>query len=140
MGEGSGFRASGRASGPANGRKHRASLAKPLPDRSMLSLSPPPPTHTHQPTHPPTHPPRAGAFAFVFYPLRDQLHPTEWAANLLDTMGPRWAGPIAIVRNWTCERGPQRCLCVIFCKLLFPAMLSFVGRPIPSVGRPQGVC
>jgi AAA family ATP:ADP antiporter len=42
-----------------------------------------------------------GAFAFVLYPLKDQLHPTEWAQNLLEQMGPRFAGPIAIIRNWT---------------------------------------
>ncbi len=25
----------------------------------------------------------------------------EWATELLDKMGPRFAGPIAIIRNWT---------------------------------------
>lgn len=42
-----------------------------------------------------------GSFAFLIYPLRDVLHPTAWAENALETMGPRFAGPIAIVRNWT---------------------------------------
>lgn len=41
------------------------------------------------------------AFAFVLYPLQDQLHPTAWATSALESMGPRFAGPIAIVRNWT---------------------------------------
>ena len=41
------------------------------------------------------------AFAFVFYPVRDMLHPTALCENLLEQMGPRFAGPIAIVRNWT---------------------------------------
>jgi AAA family ATP:ADP antiporter len=42
-----------------------------------------------------------GAFAFILYPLRERLHPTEFAANLLGKLGPRAAGPIAILRNWT---------------------------------------
>jgi ATP:ADP antiporter, AAA family len=42
-----------------------------------------------------------GAFAFVLYPMQEMLHPTEWAKALLTEMGPRWAGPIAIIRNWT---------------------------------------
>lgn len=42
-----------------------------------------------------------GAFAFLFYPLRDVLHPTEFCQNLLEQAGPRFAGPIAILRNWT---------------------------------------
>lgn len=92
-----------------------------------------------------------GAFAYVMYPMKDQLHPTraslawrpgpacvgwhaaraaprrrrccpapkralaahptrsptphvlpaEWSQNLLEQMGPRFAGPIAIIRNWT---------------------------------------
>lgn len=42
-----------------------------------------------------------GAFAFLLYPIRDMLHPTEFCKNLLEQMGPRFAGPIAIVRNWT---------------------------------------
>jgi len=42
-----------------------------------------------------------GAFAFMIYPIRDILHPTAFCENLLQEMGPRFAGPIAIVRNWT---------------------------------------
>jgi len=42
-----------------------------------------------------------GCFAGVMYPLRDVLHPTEFCEKLLETAGPRFAGPIAIVRNWT---------------------------------------
>ncbi|GAB4814764.1 hypothetical protein N2152v2_001810 [Parachlorella kessleri] len=42
-----------------------------------------------------------GAFAFVLYPMRDILHPTEWAIKALADAGPRFAGPIAIIRNWT---------------------------------------
>lgn len=42
-----------------------------------------------------------GAFAFFMYPLRDVLHPTEYCEKLLETAGIRFAGPIAIVRNWT---------------------------------------
>eukprot|EP00879_Flechtneria_rotunda_P006821 GHRR01007165.1.p1 GENE.GHRR01007165.1~~GHRR01007165.1.p1 ORF type:complete len:519 (+),score=150.91 GHRR01007165.1:482-2038(+) len=42
-----------------------------------------------------------GAFAFVFYPMREMLHPTEFCQNLLEEAGPRFAGPIAILRNWT---------------------------------------
>jgi len=42
-----------------------------------------------------------GAFAGVLYPLRDVLHPTEYCEKLLEQAGPRFAGPIAIVRNWT---------------------------------------
>jgi AAA family ATP:ADP antiporter len=42
-----------------------------------------------------------GAFAGLLYPLRDVLHPTEFCEKLLEQAGPRFAGPIAIVRNWT---------------------------------------
>eukprot|EP00775_Hariotina_reticulata_P008323 gene8323-8508_t len=42
-----------------------------------------------------------GSFAFVMYPLRDVLHPTAFCENLLEQAGPRFAGPIAILRNWT---------------------------------------
>ncbi|PSC70569.1 ADP,ATP carrier chloroplastic-like [Micractinium conductrix] len=42
-----------------------------------------------------------GAFAFVLYPMQEALHPTEWAEGMLAKMGHRWAGPIAIIRNWT---------------------------------------
>lgn len=42
-----------------------------------------------------------GAFAFILYPMRDTLHPTEFCTDLLAKAGPRFAGPIAILRNWT---------------------------------------
>ncbi|BDA49057.1 ADP,ATP carrier protein 1 [Coccomyxa sp. Obi] len=42
-----------------------------------------------------------GAFAFIMYPLRDVLHPTAFAEQLLNTAGARFAGPISILRNWT---------------------------------------
>lgn len=42
-----------------------------------------------------------GAFAFVFYPNRDLLHPTQWCVDMLDKLGPRFMGPLAIIRNWT---------------------------------------
>ena len=41
------------------------------------------------------------AFAFVFYPMRDTLHPTAWAESALAFAGERFAGPISIIRNWT---------------------------------------
>lgn len=60
-----------------------------------------------------------GAFAFVLYPLRDTLHPTDWAATALEQLGPRFAGPLAIVRNWT------------FC--LFYVMAELWGSVVVSV-------
>eukprot|EP00199_Chlamydomonas_sp_CCMP681_P000149 CAMPEP_0119104610 /NCGR_PEP_ID=MMETSP1180-20130426/2779_1 /TAXON_ID=3052 ORGANISM="Chlamydomonas cf sp, Strain CCMP681" /NCGR_SAMPLE_ID=MMETSP1180 /ASSEMBLY_ACC=CAM_ASM_000741 /LENGTH=568 /DNA_ID=CAMNT_0007089423 /DNA_START=66 /DNA_END=1772 /DNA_ORIENTATION=- len=60
-----------------------------------------------------------GAFAGLLYPLRDTLHPTEYCEKLLETMGTRWAGPIAIVRNWT------------FC--LFYVMAELWGSVVVSV-------
>ncbi|DBB14673.1 TPA: AAA-ATPase ASD, mitochondrial [Trebouxia sp. C0006] len=42
-----------------------------------------------------------GSFAFIMYPLRDVLHPTKFCENLLANWGVRFAGPIAILRNWT---------------------------------------
>jgi len=42
-----------------------------------------------------------GAFAFVIYPLRDTLHPTAFCEQLLESAGERFAGPIAILRNWS---------------------------------------
>ncbi|KAK9802845.1 hypothetical protein WJX73_006722 [Symbiochloris irregularis] len=42
-----------------------------------------------------------GSFAFIMYPLRDVLHPTEFCQQLLEKTGTRLAGPIAILRNWT---------------------------------------
>ncbi|KAI8470964.1 MAG: ADP/ATP carrier protein [Monoraphidium minutum] len=42
-----------------------------------------------------------GAFAFVIYPARDAIHPTAFCEKLLESAGPRFAGPIAILRNWS---------------------------------------
>ena len=41
------------------------------------------------------------SFAFVMYPARDFLHPTEFCQNLLEQLGPKFMGPLAILRNWT---------------------------------------
>ena len=60
-----------------------------------------------------------GSFAYVLYPLRDVLHPTQFCENLLEVMGPRFAGPIAILRNWT------------FC--LFYVMAELWGSVVVSV-------
>ncbi|MEW5319048.1 MAG: hypothetical protein WDW38_010224 [Sanguina aurantia] len=60
-----------------------------------------------------------GCFAAFMYPARDFLHPTEYCKELLETMGPRFAGPIAIVRNWT------------FC--LFYVMAELWGSVVVSV-------
>ena len=60
-----------------------------------------------------------GAFAALMYPMRDALHPTEFCQNLLEQMGPRFAGPIAILRNWT------------FC--LFYVMAELWGSVVVSV-------
>ncbi|GAX83162.1 hypothetical protein CEUSTIGMA_g10588.t1 [Chlamydomonas eustigma] len=42
-----------------------------------------------------------GAFAAVMYPMKDALHPTKFCEELLASAGERFAGPIAILRNWT---------------------------------------
>ncbi|GBG75503.1 hypothetical protein CBR_g20134 [Chara braunii] len=42
-----------------------------------------------------------GAFAFFLYPLKGVLHPEAFATMLLNFAGPRFAAPIAILRNWT---------------------------------------
>jgi len=60
-----------------------------------------------------------GAFAGVMYPMREALHPTAWCENLLATAGQRFAGPIAIIRNWT------------FC--LFYVMAELWGSVVVSV-------
>ena len=60
-----------------------------------------------------------GAFAFVMYPLRDALHQTEFSQKLLELAGPRFSGPIAILRNWT------------FC--LFYVMAELWGSVVVSV-------
>lgn len=59
------------------------------------------------------------SFAFILYPLRDLLHPTAFAQSLLEFAGPRFAGPIAILRNWT------------FC--LFYVMAELWGSVVVSV-------
>lgn len=60
-----------------------------------------------------------GAFAFFMYPLRETLHPTAYCEALLEKMGPRFYGPIAILRNWT------------FC--LFYVMAELWGSVVVSV-------
>ncbi|CAM6098466.1 unnamed protein product [Calypogeia fissa] len=60
-----------------------------------------------------------GMFGFFMYPLADVLHPTVWANSLLEQLGPRFMGPIAIVRNWT------------FC--LFYVMAELWGSVVVSV-------
>ncbi|GIL54861.1 hypothetical protein Vafri_10553 [Volvox africanus] len=60
-----------------------------------------------------------GSFAALLYPMRDALHPTEFCKELLATAGPRFAGPIAILRNWT------------FC--LFYVMAELWGSVVVSV-------
>ena len=42
-----------------------------------------------------------GAFAFVIYPNASWLHPHGLADQLLATLGPRFAAPISILRNWS---------------------------------------
>ncbi|XP_078438890.1 nucleotide transporter 1 [Wolffia australiana] len=42
-----------------------------------------------------------GAFAFLMYPLRDAIHPTALADQLLNALGPRFLGPVAILRIWS---------------------------------------
>lgn len=60
-----------------------------------------------------------GSFAYVLYPLKEVLHPTAFCENLLEQAGPRFAGPIAILRNWT------------FC--LFYVMAELWGSVVVSV-------
>eukprot|EP00252_Welwitschia_mirabilis_P019971 TRINITY_DN4779_c0_g2_i1.p1 TRINITY_DN4779_c0_g2~~TRINITY_DN4779_c0_g2_i1.p1 ORF type:complete len:716 (+),score=134.87 TRINITY_DN4779_c0_g2_i1:578-2725(+) len=42
-----------------------------------------------------------GAFAFLLYPLQDILHPTALADKLLQMLGPRFLGPLAMLRIWS---------------------------------------
>ncbi|MBJ7450342.1 MAG: NTP/NDP exchange transporter [Parachlamydiales bacterium] len=42
-----------------------------------------------------------GLFAFVFYPMKDILHPTVFADKLQASLPAGFAGMIAILRNWT---------------------------------------
>jgi AAA family ATP:ADP antiporter len=60
-----------------------------------------------------------GAFAFFMYPMRDAIHPTALADRLLATLGPRFLGPIAILRIWS------------FC--LFYVMAELWGSVVISV-------
>ncbi|CAH2041875.1 unnamed protein product [Thlaspi arvense] len=42
-----------------------------------------------------------GAFGFVLYPLSHYFHPTALADKLLAMLGPRFQGPLAIIRIWS---------------------------------------
>ncbi|XP_019184715.1 PREDICTED: plastidic ATP/ADP-transporter-like [Ipomoea nil] len=60
-----------------------------------------------------------GAFGFVLYPLSNYFHPTALADKLLNILGPRFLGPIAILRIWS------------FC--LFYVMAELWGSVVVSV-------
>ena len=60
-----------------------------------------------------------GAFGFVLYPLSNYFHPTALADKLLNILGPRFLGPIAIMRIWS------------FC--LFYVMAELWGSVVISV-------
>ncbi|THF94105.1 hypothetical protein TEA_001243 [Camellia sinensis var. sinensis] len=60
-----------------------------------------------------------GAFGFVLYPLSHYFHPTALADKLLATLGPRFLGPLAIIRIWS------------FC--LFYVMAELWGSVVISV-------
>uniref|UniRef100_A0A5B6YXL2 ADP,ATP carrier protein n=1 Tax=Davidia involucrata TaxID=16924 RepID=A0A5B6YXL2_DAVIN len=60
-----------------------------------------------------------GAFGFVLYPLSNYFHPTALADKLLTTLGPRFLGPLAIMRIWS------------FC--LFYVMAELWGSVVVSV-------
>ncbi|XP_027122687.1 plastidic ATP/ADP-transporter [Coffea arabica] len=60
-----------------------------------------------------------GAFGFVLYPLSNFFHPTALADKLLNILGPRFLGPIAIMRIWS------------FC--LFYVMAELWGSVVISV-------
>ncbi|KAA8541865.1 hypothetical protein F0562_023017 [Nyssa sinensis] len=60
-----------------------------------------------------------GAFGFVLYPLSNYFHPTALADKLLDMLGPRFLGPLAILRIWS------------FC--LFYVMAELWGSVVISV-------
>jgi len=51
--------------------------------------------------------------------MRDIIHPTAFAEKLLVTLGPRFMGPISILRNWS------------FC--LFYVMAELWGSVVVSV-------
>ncbi|CAA2999237.1 plastidic ATP ADP-transporter-like [Olea europaea subsp. europaea] len=60
-----------------------------------------------------------GAFGFVLYPLSHYFHPTALADKLLNLLGPRFLGPLAIMRIWS------------FC--LFYVMAELWGSVVISV-------
>ncbi|CAN1777603.1 Plastidic ATP/ADP-transporter [Linum perenne] len=60
-----------------------------------------------------------GAFGFLLYPLSNYLHPHAFADKLLNVLGPRFLGPLAIMRIWT------------FC--LFYVMAELWGSVVVSV-------
>lgn len=60
-----------------------------------------------------------GAFGFVLYPLSNYIHPEALADSLLNTLGPRFLGPLAILRIWS------------FC--LFYVMAELWGSVVVSV-------
>ncbi|KFK42425.1 hypothetical protein AALP_AA2G254500 [Arabis alpina] len=60
-----------------------------------------------------------GAFGFVMYPLSNYIHPEALADKLLATLGPRFMGPLAILRIWS------------FC--LFYVMAELWGSVVVSV-------
>nr|CAA89201.2 adenine nucleotide translocase [Arabidopsis thaliana] len=60
-----------------------------------------------------------GGFGFVMYPLSNYIHPEALADKLLTTLGPRFMGPIAILRIWS------------FC--LFYVMAELWGSVVVSV-------
>jgi len=60
-----------------------------------------------------------GAFGFVLYPLSNYIHPQAFADNLLNILGPRFLGPLAIMRIWS------------FC--LFYVMAELWGSVVISV-------
>ncbi|KAK4765607.1 hypothetical protein SAY86_026697 [Trapa natans] len=60
-----------------------------------------------------------GAFGFVLYPLSNYIHPQALADRLLDMLGPRFLGPLAIMRIWS------------FC--LFYVMAELWGSVVISV-------
>lgn len=60
-----------------------------------------------------------GAFGFLLYPLSNYIHPEAFADKLLHALGPRFLGPLAIMRIWS------------FC--LFYVMAELWGSVVVSV-------
>lgn len=60
-----------------------------------------------------------GAFGFILYPMSSYIHPEALADSLLNTLGPRFLGPLAILRIWS------------FC--LFYVMAELWGSVVVSV-------